>query len=111
MAFLGVDSFRGIWCDWITDEYGSILKWNGGEKFYSYGQWLVYLHITFFEPWGIVTNGDLAWQGEDPEDQGNIRVVNNVISLSEATVSYSDYRQVYPSPLTAKGAPKVAANG
>lgn len=71
----------GLWCQWIINEAGNCLEWDGGEKFYEYEEWLEYLIDNFFEPLGYVLNGDVEWQGEYDDDLGVIHVVNNVIDI------------------------------
>jgi len=71
----------GLWCQWIIDENNE-LCWDGGEKFYSYIEWLQYLIDNFFEPEGIIWNGMIHWQGEDYSDKGTIKVINNKVDYS-----------------------------
>lgn len=33
----------GLWCLWVPTEDGRAIVWNGGDKFYSYTDWLEYL--------------------------------------------------------------------
>lgn len=70
----------GLWCHWIISEDGTKLKWNEAEKFYYYIEWLKYLINHFFEPWGIKLNGEIEWQGEDPDDFGKIIVTDNIVN-------------------------------
>ena len=58
---------------------GNFLKWDTGEKFYSYTEWLEYLIENFFERWGYILNGEVEFQGEDKSDKGIIVVKNNVV--------------------------------
>lgn len=69
----------GLWCQWVIEEDGYDLEWNGAEKFYNYIEWLKYLIDRFFEPWGIKLNGEIEWQGEDMSDRGKIGVIENVV--------------------------------
>ena len=68
----------GYYCQWVINNFGELV-WDGGEKFYSYVEWLEYLIDNFFKPDGYVLNGEVEYQGEDPEDFGTIEVVDNVI--------------------------------
>ena len=65
----------GLLCHWWPTM--TSLKWNNAEKFYCYAEWLEYLVIHFFEPWGIQLNGAIQWQGEDPDDRGVLSMRNN----------------------------------
>lgn len=73
----------GYWCQWVigTDYNGEeVLVWDQNEKFYNYVEWLEYLIKNFFEPEGYVLNGIVEYQGEDPEDFGEIVVKDNIIT-------------------------------
>jgi hypothetical protein len=71
--------FPGIWCQWIINDEGELV-WDGGEKFYNYVEWLKYLIENYFQPWGVLLNGEIEWQGESMEDRGMIVVVDNVVT-------------------------------
>lgn len=82
----------GLWCSWCVEELPQkedevekthVLMWDGSEKFYNYVEWLRYLITNFFEPWGVVLNGDIRWRGEDFEDVGVIRCRDNVVTVKE----------------------------
>ena len=74
------DSQPGLWCQWIINGDGC-LAWDGGEKFYDYKEWLVYLIKHFFEPEGYILNGEIDFEGEDSDDFGQIVVVDNKVSI------------------------------
>jgi hypothetical protein len=76
----------GLWCQWIPNEDGSAILWNGGEKFYNYVEWLSYIIDNFLIPWGYVLNGTVTWQGEDEEDRGIISVADNTVTVTEQTI-------------------------
>lgn len=78
----------GLWCQWILVDEGTELEWDGGEKFYHYTDWLMYLIKHFFQPWGITLNGEIEWQGEEREDMGKIVVTNNEVRESQGTITY-----------------------
>lgn len=69
----------GLWCQWVID--GNELVWDQGEKFYEYEEWLIYLIDNFIAPSGYKLNGEIEFQGEDEEDFGTIRVVDNEVNL------------------------------
>lgn len=74
-------SQAGLWCQWVPDDAGTMLKWNGAEKFYNYIEWLKYIIEHFIEPWGYTLKGKVKWYGEDPGDGGTIKVVDNVVTI------------------------------
>ena len=51
----------GLWCQWIPNEDGTEIVWDGGEKFYKYVEWLEYIIKNFLEPEGYVLNGDVLF--------------------------------------------------
>lgn len=78
----------GLWCQWILDDDGKELLWDGGEKFYEYTAWLKYMVKHFFEPWGIRLNGEIHWDGEDSSDIGKIVVIDNVVEEKAGRIVY-----------------------
>lgn len=78
-----------LWCQWIPTESGDAIVWDGGEKFYSYIEWIKYIIQHFMIPWGIVINGEVEWEGEERDDLGIIIVENNEVIVKEGTVTYS----------------------
>lgn len=90
LAKLNADKIKqpGLWLQWVLNDSGTELEWNGGEKFYNYIEWLKYLVVHFFEPWGIKLNGEVEWSGEDRSDVGKIVVKDNVIEIYEGVKEY-----------------------
>jgi len=70
----------GLWCQWVPNEEGTAIEWDGAEKFYDYVEWLRYLVTKFLAPWGYVLNGEVRWRGEDFNDVGTIIVKNNDVT-------------------------------
>lgn len=66
-----------LWCQWIVSNDGSMLEWDGGEKFYYYTDWLRYLIEHFFSKWNRTLEGEISWQGEESDDRGIIYVHKN----------------------------------
>jgi hypothetical protein len=71
----------GLWCKWVPNEDGTEIVWDGGEKFYSYTEWLVYLIHKILKPNGYVLNGEMTWQGEETGDVGELIVENNRVFI------------------------------
>lgn len=69
----------GLYCQWVVENDGAELVWDGGEKFYNYVEWLEYLISHFFAPCGYVLNGTVMFDGEDSFDCGAITVTDNVV--------------------------------
>jgi hypothetical protein len=71
----------GLWCQWIPNEEGTEIMWDGGEKFYHYTEWLNYIIHKFLKPNGYTLNGEVEYQGEDEMDSGMIVVKNNIVYM------------------------------
>lgn len=67
----------GLWCHWCTED-GTQIYWDGGEKFYSYAEWLAYILHHFLVPWGFGLTGAVKWRGEEFSDMGVLTVLDNV---------------------------------
>lgn len=68
----------GLWCDWVPNENGTALLWDGDETFYHHEAWLKYLIANFFTPWGYSLTGNVQWVSI-PFDSGTLSVVENNI--------------------------------
>jgi len=71
----------GLWCQWVPNEDGTEIVWDGGEKFYYYTEWLVYLIHKILAPNGYVLNGSVTWQGEGTGDVGEITIKKNKVFI------------------------------
>ena len=81
----------GLWCQWVIETPKNdeqVLCWDGNEKFYNYVEWLKYLIKHFFQPWGVLLNGEIEWTGEESGDLGKIVVTNNEVKVLEGTIVY-----------------------
>ena len=67
----------GLWCQWTPSNDREGIEWDGGEKFYDYTEWLVYLIHKILAPNGYILNGTVTWQGEEVGDVGKIIVEDN----------------------------------
>jgi hypothetical protein len=76
----------GLWCQWVLTEDGNFLEWDGCEKFYYYTEWLQYMIKHFFQPWGILLNGKIEWEGEDSDDIGVIILEDNKVIIKEGKI-------------------------
>jgi hypothetical protein len=74
----------GLWLQWVVNADRTEVQWDGGEKFYNYVEWLEYVIEHFLTRWGYVLNGEVRWQGEDPDDVGVLVVEDNTVSEQSA---------------------------
>jgi hypothetical protein len=72
-----------LWCQWIPSDCGSSIVWYGGEKFYHYYEWIVYIVDNFLAPNGYILNGEVYYQGEIYGDFGSIKIDNNHVTMNE----------------------------
>lgn len=78
-----------LWCQWQIDENDrQTISWDGGEKFYSYVEWIDYIAKKVLAPRGYKVSGEVTWQGEDSEDRGMIVVHNNKVSTKIGRTVY-----------------------
>jgi hypothetical protein len=77
----------GLWCQWVINNKNELM-WDGNEKFYNYVEWLKYLIKNFFQPWGVLLNGEIEWEGEESSDRGKIVVTNNEVKVLHGVVTY-----------------------
>lgn len=81
-----------LWCQWVPTEDLTALEWDGGEKFYCYYEWLVYIHDNMLVNWGITFTDEerLTYQGESGEDKGEIFVESgNLIKINDEEPTFS----------------------
>ena len=75
---------------WVLNDAGDELEWDGEEGFEEYVEWLEYLIEHFFQPFGIKLNGEIVWYGDDPDDRGKIVVIDNVVKIYDAVIDYEE---------------------
>lgn len=78
------------YCQWESSRDGKELRWDGGEKFYGYIEWLKWLIEKFFAPRGILLNGQVEWEGEENDDMGQMIVKDNVLTIKRAKVTFEE---------------------
>jgi hypothetical protein len=98
------DANRGIacptyWCDLTINVDGTALVWNGNEKSYDMGEWTKIV-IDNLLPKDVIANGTLNASGEEAGDIWRIVVVDNVVKVERATISYGDSYGDYEHPTT-----------
>jgi hypothetical protein len=71
-----------LWCGWIPSNDGTAIVWDGGEKFYEYQEWIVYIIQNFLQPQEYVLNGAITYQGEDSHDRGTLIITNNTLYIA-----------------------------
>ncbi len=77
----------GWYSQWVMiDGDRMTIRWNQGEKFQAYIDWIKYYVNCVLAPGGYVLNGTLDWQGQSIVDRGQIIIEDNVVT----TVSLSD---------------------
>jgi hypothetical protein len=79
----------GLWCHWISNDDGTAIEWDEGEKFYHSIEWMRFLIDHFLKPdhiadlpflQGHTLNGEILAQGEDINDRWKLIVTDNVVT-------------------------------
>lgn len=78
----------GLWCQWVPNNDGTEIEWDGGEKFYNYIEWIKYLISNFLKPWGYKLNGTVEWHGEEHGDMGRIIIKDNKVTIKNPKISW-----------------------
>jgi len=78
----------GLWLQWVPTDDKKGLEWDGSEKFYHSLEWIEYLIERILKPEGYVVNGIVNAQGENPDDQYHIKVVDNVVEKVQGLCGY-----------------------
>jgi hypothetical protein len=78
------------WCQWIPNEDGTAIIYDGGEKFYNYIEWIAYIIRHFLAPKGYTLNGEVSWRGQDG-DTGKITVIDNVVWINKSYFVSDDF--------------------
>lgn len=68
-----------LWCQWLIQEDSQTIKWDEGEKFYHYVEWIKYLIDKILKPRGYIVDGEVHWRGEEFRDIGTIVVKDNKV--------------------------------
>ena len=61
-----------LWCQWRPTKDRKGIEWDGGEKFHHYREWMKYILKNFLVPKGYDISGTVHYQGEDPDDHGDL---------------------------------------
>ena len=90
------DDQPSLWCQWVPNEAGTAIEWNGADKFHHFVEWLEYLLKHFLKPWGYTVNGKVRWKDDGVEwsekdqelmpcvEHGEIVVRDNVIEVKSS---------------------------
>lgn len=94
----------GLWMQWVSNEDGNFIHWDGNEKFYNSPKWMEFLidylfsekareYVTYWasvegaDPrlknftFNHIFNGTIYAQGEIKEDKWRLRVKNNEVTV------------------------------
>jgi len=80
--------FPSSFCGWVITSDGRALKWDHGDNFTEYIEWVQFLIRNIFEPRGIKLTGTVEWKGEELSDIGKIIIVQNKIKVYDAEVKF-----------------------
>jgi hypothetical protein len=86
-----------LWCQWVPNDDGTALVWDGGEKFYESAAWMQYLIDHFLAPnalavgkvkgitGGHTLTGIIQAEGEEQGDIWHLVVKHNKVSTQDGT--------------------------
>jgi len=60
------------YCQWKVGADWQSIKWDGGEKFYYYIEWIRAINRQYLLPKKYILNGEVLFQGESVKDCGRI---------------------------------------
>ena len=89
--------YPGFWCQWVPTADGTLLVWDGSEKFYDSEKWMKFLIDEFIGPkprfsgmHGLFTghqlNGVIEAQGEEIADHWFLIVEDSIVYRANAIV-------------------------
>ncbi len=73
-------TWPGGYCQWVPSADGARLAWDGGDKFYDYGEWLLFLIRNVLARWGRTLTGRVTWRGEHPAYRGALELLDSVLT-------------------------------
>ncbi len=100
----------GLWCQWVPTSDGDEIEWDDAEKFYYSAEWMKYLVENLLAPSARSyidehvgedprlakftcdhqVAGTIEALGEDPDDRWAILVIDNVVRVAAATLTYEN---------------------
>jgi len=81
-------SCPSLYCPWTPSKDGMEIIPDGSDKPYEYTKWLFFICRNFLEPKKHILNGIVKWQGEEPDDFGQIEIINNEIRIYQGVKDY-----------------------
>lgn len=81
------------WLQWILNEEGDEISWDGGEKFYDAAEWMKWLIDTHLAPAGHVCNGTIEARGDESDDHWFLIVENNQVYTQQGAVQPTGERE------------------
>lgn len=96
------DGQPGLWCQWVPNDNGTEIEWDGGEKFYNSPEWMQYIIDHFLAPGAKakselpflqanhVLNGEIEAQGEESDDRWLLVVKDNKVTTKAGRIVYGD---------------------
>jgi hypothetical protein len=95
-----------LWCQWVPNEDGTAIEWDGQEKFYESEAWMAYVIDHFLKPgaeaskvgdpqfagftFDHVCNGTIEAQGEQHDDKWRLVVEDNIVRVQSAKIVWED---------------------
>ncbi len=89
----------GLWCQWVPEHNGTVIQWDGGEKFYNAQEWMKYIIDHFLKPDCLakdtllflqanhICSGEIFARGEEIDDTWYLIVENNKVFTAPQKVN------------------------
>jgi hypothetical protein len=69
--------YPSYYCQWVIDDDYRRMKWDGGESFHNYVEWLQWIIDNILKPESVSLTGQVEFTGEDVEDVGVLIVADD----------------------------------
>lgn len=93
---------QGGYMQWVPSRTLKAIGWDGNQTFYDYEAWLTWV-CAWLKERGIGTAGQLLWSGEQPDDTGELLVVDGEVTVLKGKTATMRF-----VPLTLDALAKIA---
>lgn len=79
---------------WILTKDCRHIKWDGGEKFYNYVEWLQFLISAVLTPAKLTLSGSVQYSGEETDDVGVLAIVDGKVVKKQLELVSDDMAEL-----------------
>jgi len=77
------EDYPGYFCQWILSKDRMHLRWDLGEKFNDYAEWLQWIIDEICTPAGVLLTGRVEYQGDDVGDHGFLVIKDGQVERTQ----------------------------